>query len=312
MLSRVAGSLYRLAALIERCDHAARVLDVHVAMALDRPRAPAPDFWTHVLELLSMPAGPRHVRETIDAVVVGPGQSITGWMNYARREGLAVRPNLSSEVYESINDLHWSLVNADPHAALHDFSVRVMRGAQLFWGLVDDTMAHDEAWQFLRLGRQVERADNVVRLVTTKLRTLPADDAVEWAAALRSCSAFESYRWRFSAPVTPSAVAGFLLFDQTLPRSARHAVGEALEAVRRIDAGRDQTPPHRLLGRLSGLFEYTTVSEVENDPSGFAIAYGGLSLGLRNVLESTYLRPSHVAAGDPVVPPPIWVTGSQQ
>lgn len=311
MLSRVAGSLFRMAALVERCDHAARVLDVHVTMALDRPKAPEPAFWTHVLEVLNLPTGATRVAETIDAVVVGPGPCISAWIRDARRDGLAVRPSLSSEVYEAINDLHWSLEESDRHRGLHDFAIRVMRGSQLFWGLVDETMAHDEAWEFLRLGHRVARADAVVRLVTTKLMALPPDDAVEWAAALRSCSAFEAYRWRYAAPATPSAVAGFLLLDETLPRSARHAIAEALAAVQAIDAG-DQTSPHRLLGRLSALFEYTTESEVAGDPAGFAEAYRELSAGLRMSLDSTYLRPSHVATGNPVVPPPIWVTGSQQ
>jgi uncharacterized alpha-E superfamily protein len=41
MLSRVAGSLYRIGRMVERADQVARVVDVHLTLALDRGREPA-------------------------------------------------------------------------------------------------------------------------------------------------------------------------------------------------------------------------------------------------------------------------------
>ncbi len=315
MLSRVARSLYRLGAAAEHADHVARVIDVHVGLALDRGRAPEAGYWTRVLELCRIPStAVQHHRDASEQAIVGHEvPSVRESVEAARREAMAVRPSLSSEVYESLNALHWRLEASDWRANLHDFAIDVQRGVGLLYGLIEDSMAHDEAWEFLRLGRMLRRASNVVILATRKLEWLRGvDDPIEWAAVLRSCSAFEAYRWRFSAPVTPEGVAGFLLLDRTLPRSARAAVSAALEGVRRVDAPGDSSLPHRLLGRLSNQFEYSVASEVVADPKGFMAAYDEVARHLEDALSATYFRPTAVPAGQPVVAPPIWSSSQQQ
>lgn len=315
MLSRVARSLYRLGAAAEHADHVARVIDVHVGLALDRGRAPEPGYWANVLELCGIPASDaRHHESATEIAIVGADvASVRESVESARREAMAVRPSLSSEVYEALNALHWRLEAADWSANLHDFAIDVQRGVGLLYGLIDDSMAHDEAWEFLRLGRLLRRASNVEVLVTRKLAWLSdVDDPIEWAAVLRSCSAFEAYRWRFSAPVTPDGVAGFLLLDRTLPRSVRAAVSAALEGVRRVDGPGDSSLPHRLLGRLSNLFEYSVAAEIVADPTGFAAAYDEVARHLEDALSATYFRPTAVPAGQSVVAPPIWSSSQQQ
>jgi uncharacterized alpha-E superfamily protein len=314
MLSRVAGSLYRAGAAVERADHVARTMDVHVTLALDRGGRHDPEFWPRVLSLLEIEAGAlRDHREAVRVAVFGPGpRSLRQSIHDARQWAMSVRPSLSSEVYESLNQLHWTLTETSPDMLVHDFATWIQREVALLYGLIDETMDHDERWEFLRLGRQLERASNGVRLVTRKLEWLQGvDDALEWAAVLRSCSAFEAYRWRFSAGVEPVAVARFLLLDRTLPRSARSAVAEALVGVRRIDAAGEPSEPHRLLGQLSGLFEYTVAHQVVADPGGFGTACADLTAALSNSLASTYFRPTRTARGGAAAPP-IWARAPQQ
>lgn len=313
MLSRVAGSLHRVGSELERADHLARVLDVHMTLALDRGGRVEEMFWGRVRELAAAPpergAG---MRSTLDALVNGPSPSITAAVTVARREATSVRPSLSSEVYEAVNQLYWDLTERVRETNFHDFCIGVQRGVQLAWGLVDDTMSHDEAWDFIRLGKALERAQAVGRLVTRKLSWLAGDpDPLEWAAVLRSCSAFEAYRWRFSAPVTPARAAGFLLLDEALPRSTRHAVSEALASLRRIDAG-SSSAPHRLLGRLHSLLQYSVEDDVASDPAGFTVAFEGGLERVHQAVAATYFRPTAVPIGRVVVPPPAWVSSSQQ
>src|SRR6266478_2314596 len=58
MLSRAATSLTLLGRHLERADHLARILGVHVALSLDRTDEPGPDFWTRFMELAGWPGGP--------------------------------------------------------------------------------------------------------------------------------------------------------------------------------------------------------------------------------------------------------------
>jgi uncharacterized alpha-E superfamily protein len=302
---------------VERADHLARVVDVHLTLALDRGQATEPGYWARMLELVGLPAESRRQRAAaVEAAVLGQNpNSLRESVRAARRDAMAVRPSLSSEVYENLNALHRMVEVTESRTNFHDFSIGVQRGIALLHGLIDETMAHDEAWEFLQLGRQLLRAANVVRLVTRKLEWLAdVDDPVEWAAVLRSCSAFEAYRWRFSTPVTPDGVARFLLLDRTLPRSARKAVSDALESVRRVDGPGDPSPPHRLLGRLSTLFEFTVADEVVADPRGFAQAYTNVATHLEDAFAGSYLRPTQLPTVHSVAAPPIWssVTGRQQ
>jgi uncharacterized alpha-E superfamily protein len=313
MLSRVAGSLYRIGRMVERADQVARVVDVHLTLALDRGREPEPEFWSRTLEVAGLPpAGAVDRHAALAAAVGGSADALRPSVEGARREAMSVRPSLSTEAYEGLSELYWRLDSAGPEGNFHDYSVRVQRSVVLLYGLVDETMAHDEAWEFLRLGRHLERARSVVRLVSRKLEWLQEeDDPVEWAAVLRSCSAFEAYRWRFSAPVTAVRVGEFVLLDQTLPHSARQAVSEALAGARRIDGPGTRSAPYRLLGRLSALFEYTEAQEIVDDPTGFARAYAEVAAHLEDSLSATYFRPTRVPTRQPVSAPPIWTSSSQ-
>ena len=313
MLSRLASSLFRLGQLAERADHVARVLDVHAALALDGSEPRDRTFWAGLETLLGAPHNSEaEFRSTVDGLVIGDhARSIRASVQGARRAAQSVRPSLSSEAFECINSLHWELDESDRHHDLHEFLIRTQRGIQLLWGLVDDSMSHDQAWDFLRLGKYLERSGNVTRLVTGKLAEQAGAEPGEWAAVLRCCSAFEAYRWKFSAAVTPERVAGFLLLEPSLPRSAAHCVNEALDSVRRVDPPGAQSQPHRLLGRLASLLSYTVPEELAADPGGFSSAFTALHGALRDSLYSTYFRPSRVPSRASV-PAPAWAQPQQQ
>lgn len=315
MLSRVAASVHHLGRELERADHLARCLDHHVTLWLDRGGGRGDDFWTRFLRLQGWEVEGRVAqREAVDRVVAGTeGPSIWGAMSRARRAAQAVRPSLSSEVYEQVNSLYLRLEEADRRRDLHGLLVQTQLGVQLVDGLIGESMVHDETWDFLRLGKYLERATNVTRLVTSKLVELDADaEPAQWATVLRCCSAFEAYRWRYSAEVTPARLAAFLLLDPALPRSARHSVSQALGALARIDGPGVRTRPHRILGQVQALIEYSEDAEVAASPEGFAAAFFHLLGGIDDALGQAYFQPSRHASATAPPPPPAWAAQSQQ
>src|SRR5260370_7145825 len=96
-----------------------------------------------------------------------------------------------------------------------------------------DTMQRDEARDFVRLGKFVERTANVTTIVTRKSAELAEapEDALEWSAVLKSCFAFESYQSRYSGGVTAERVIECLLLDPTLPPSPRLSPPVPLHSV---------------------------------------------------------------------------------
>jgi uncharacterized alpha-E superfamily protein len=114
-------------------------------------------------------------------------------------------------------------------------------GCHLIHGILHVTMSHNEAWQFIRLGSQLERADKTTRLLDVKYFILlpsvhdvgtPYDD-VQWVALLKSLTGFEMYRKRHGR-IAPDRIVEFLLLDGEFPRAFRYCIGLADRSLHRI------------------------------------------------------------------------------
>ena len=90
-------------------------------------------------------------------------------------------------------------------------------------GIADSTMSHDEAWDFLVLGRSLERADMTARLVATGgLR-----GGAPWSVVLSSCGAQQAFMRSQRGLLSDDRAAAFLVLDREFPRSVFFALTEA-------------------------------------------------------------------------------------
>src|SRR3989442_11091903 len=153
MLSRAATSLTLLGRHLERADHLARILGVHVALSLDRADEPGPDFWVPFMELAGWPASDTGKREqVVEMLVAGTlGPSVRASIAAARLAAQAVRPSLPTELYEQVNALHWRGQEAVWQTDLYPFLMDVQMSNRLVQGLLEDTMIHDEAQALTQL-----------------------------------------------------------------------------------------------------------------------------------------------------------------
>ena len=300
MLSSAATSLTLLGRHLERADHLARILGVHVALSLDRTDEPGPEFWVRFMELAGWRRSDTGAREqAIEMVVTGTlGPSVRASIAAARLAAQAVRPSLPTELYEQVNALHWRVQEATWQPDLYRFLMDVQMSIRLVDGLVEDTMFHDEARDFVRVGKFVERASNVTTTVTRKSAELgeTPEDALEWTAVLKCCFAFESYQARYPGGVTADRVIDCLLLDGSLPRSARFSTSTALEAVARIDGNARRSKPLKLLIRLNGLYSKTNTQSIVEQPREFDAECRAVLRMLEIAFRETYFHPSKVPA----------------
>ena len=82
MLSRAATSLTLLGRHLERADHLARILGVHVSLSLDRTDEPGADFWLGFMELAGWRGSDTRRRDQVVEMV------LTG--SVTRKEGTTV------------------------------------------------------------------------------------------------------------------------------------------------------------------------------------------------------------------------------
>jgi uncharacterized alpha-E superfamily protein len=281
MLSRVADSLYWMSRYLERAEHTARLIDVDLQLRLDQSPETGAGRWLRLLEASQVPppedgsidaSSLTHIL-TLDRT--NPS-SILSCVAAARENLRQVREQCSTEMWEQLNRLYLQVNSTTKSESWllnsHIFFRAVQDGAHLFQGVTDSTMSHGEGWQYIQLGRFVERTDALARLIGTHFASMahPVDQAVEseeyleWVGLLKSCAAFEAYCKNYTAELRPLRVAEFLLLNPEFPHSVRFSVDMVHASLAAIGemTERKAEQPVRLTGRLQATLSFSQIEEV--------------------------------------------------
>jgi uncharacterized alpha-E superfamily protein len=289
MLSRVADSLFWMSRYLERAENTSRLLDVNLYLQLDRPGSSTdPTAWAPLLAISADEPAYRarygeiaqeNVYRWLTFETRNPN-SILSCLTTARNNARAAREQISTEMWEQLNRLYLFIRGADAEAALrapHDLYAQVRRMAQAFEGTTAATLTHDEGSRFIDLGKFLERGDMTTRLLDMKAHVLLAAqdvgrplDVAQWMAILKSVSAYEAYRRRFHADIEADKVVGFILFDETFPRSLLFSVARVEDALQRALEGatvrgsdsRADDELRREVGRLHADLRFTEAKDV--------------------------------------------------
>jgi uncharacterized alpha-E superfamily protein len=251
--------------------------------------------------------------------------SIVNCIAFARENARQIRDVVTTEMWEQINGLYWTLLESDSfwHQPPQEQLREIRRGCQLFYGVTDATLSRDLSWQFSRLGRLLERADKTTRILDVKyFLLLPSPeevggvlDELQWISLLRSAGAYQMFRQAQMGVITPKAVAAFLLLDPVFPRSVRYClerIHETLQVVR----GRSVPGAPDELECLSGLtlarWSYTHIDELVS--GGLHESIDALQTDLNNLHELIHERyfvlPGFSAAASVAVTAPTTATSA--
>lgn len=282
MLSRVADSIYWLNRYVERAENVARFVEVNLTLLLDTPTAI--NYWQALVtitgdsELFQQRYGEATSENVLQFLTFDQAypNSIVSCLKRARENAHAVRANISSEMWEQLNDVYLTVQQAASASMTleqrYQFYPEIRMASHLFAGIMEATMAHNEGWHFGQLGRLLERADKTARILDVKYFILlpsvqdvgsPLDN-LQWVALLKSASAYEMYR-KCQHRITPESVAAFLILDQEFPRSIRFSITEAeksLHCISGTPAGGWSCKSDRSLGRLRSSLDYITMDEI--------------------------------------------------
>jgi uncharacterized alpha-E superfamily protein len=272
MLSRLAESFLWLARYLERAETVARVLDVTVNRAMDLGDAPAwtTRLWRNALAVGTLTDPPALVvgdpaAETTIARCVydlGNPSSIVSTLGNARANAIAVRTELSLEVWENVNELYLEATKQGSQTLsdqrLAAFLRAIRDRACAIAGAIDGTLLHVDGWTFLQLGRYVER----VYLATRILGTIESldDPWPEWQRLLEMCCASHPFAHVSNRLPTPRDPLTFIVFNPTFPRSIRFALDRIEDALRA--GGASVGDAEREAGRLRAAIAYADVDDV--------------------------------------------------
>jgi uncharacterized alpha-E superfamily protein len=304
MLSRVAESIYWMSRYVERAENVARFIEVNLQLMLDAPEG-CDQQWEPLVATTGDHAefakryGAATQPNVLHFLTFDPdnSNSIFSCLRAARENARTVREIISSEMWLQLNKFYLMVKDAaatERLPSLHDFFGEVKLASHLFSGIAEATMTHGEAWHFAHLGQMLERADKTSRILDVKyfilLRSVqdvgtPFDD-IQWAAVLRSASAFEMYRKRHGR-ISPKAIVDFLLLDREFPRAIQFcllAARDSLHAISGTPSGTFRNPPETLVEQLCSELSRASVGEIINS-------------GLHEYLDALQTQMNQIAAG---------------
>ncbi|HEY1766487.1 MAG TPA: alpha-E domain-containing protein [Terracidiphilus sp.] len=290
MLSRVADSLYWMSRYLERAENTVRQLDVTISLMLDTGGAKAETRWQRMMASLGNPADMEwdgsleSMARKLVFDSLNPA-SVTYCINGARENARQVREEISTEQWQRLNRLFHQMHS--PHAqaqfssSISDMLASVVDGIHLFQGVGASTMIHGQGWQFIRLGRSLERAYATATLLEvyqpelfhTQEREHTGAQYLELVGLLRCCTAFEAYCQVYTADLTPDRIVEFLLLNRDFPHALRYCVDcirIAIESIQRTGRRRSPDDLTAGIGRLHAMLGFTTVGEIlSGDPAAF-------------------------------------------
>ncbi len=270
MLSRIAESLFWIGRYVERADDTARMLDVHFNVLLEDPWVDEPTANASLLKVMNCAVEGATTREhVLTHLMQDPSRtsSIAGSLASARENARRAREVVSTEVWESINTTWQQVESRSRSRRPHDYFAWVRERAAVVWGLSSATTSRDDAWLFMDLGRSIERADMIARLLTT--RSLAGTTGPNWTTLLRSCSAHEAYLRTVRALVSEERAAEFLIIDRLFPRSITFNLTRAEEILGILESdskrGSAADQARLALGRARTNLEYRPVRDILDD-----------------------------------------------
>jgi len=314
MLCRVADDIFWMSRYVERGIAVGRLIDVVWHFELDAGDQEAgSDFWAPLLGTSRLAAethgqpSASQVRHFLTFDQQNPS-SLVNCIRKARAAAQGVRESISSEMWEQLNTVYLRLTTtgSSPSPVAEDdpqaFYQPIRNGMQFVQGLADSTLLRDEPWLFFCLGRSLERADTLSRILTLQAPLLQAagsagqDDVVRWLAVLRSCGAAEAYSHYYSLLIEPARVIEFLLLNPLFPQSIRFCLETAMNALEAIAGPVMLAGPTsgkgdlavRALGLLEARLRHTAVDEVLEE---------GLESFLGDVQHRVQVVSEHVTAG---------------
>jgi uncharacterized alpha-E superfamily protein len=270
MLSRIAESLFWIGRYVERADGTARIVDVLRLQLLEDPGADEALASRTVLSvIMGMPGDALVSFPDVGAQLVfdpDNSSSIAGAWQAARENARRARETVSTELWEGINTTWHRWAAMDRRTVSERHLAWSRERAALISGIADSTMSHDDAWDFLVLGRSLERADMTARLVANGgLRS----GGPPWPTVLSSCGAQQAFMRSHRGLFSDEAAAAFLVLDREFPRSVIFALAEAERRLVALspEAARigvsDEGRRH--LGRVRTSLEYRPTEDIIAD-----------------------------------------------
>jgi uncharacterized alpha-E superfamily protein len=296
MLSRVANSLYWMSRYMERTDGILRMLKINYASSQDDMH----EFsWKPVLRIFTyldeeesskIEFQSRAVLQYMVTDKENPN-SVLSIVTLARENARSVQDHITKELWQCLNDFYHTvrdeqliqwLDREDPVTVL---DVLIKQGL-LYYGIADITMARGEGYNFLNIGKFLERGVQSADILDIKFSDLDYDlaktDTMYWKYLLMSISGYELYLKTYRSGFEAKNVVEEIVLNNDFPRSILYSLNQLHRYFERLKTERNAEGFQQIdfmIGKIRSKVRYTTVDNILKE---------GLHQYLTDIKESLY------------------------
>ena len=167
-----------------------------------------------------------------------------------------VRDQLSPDTWLVIGHLDRDLASLDRRfgsSAAQAALGRVMQGLLALAGLSAESMVHDAGWQFMEIGRRIERAIQLCQLLDATVVDASdlATDSLVLESTLTMAESIITYRRRYRCQAQLQTVLDLLVLDTHNPRSLAYQLAELNEHLATLPGASAVSPSPAALRALA-------------------------------------------------------------
>ncbi|QQR96798.1 MAG: alpha-E domain-containing protein [Sphingobacteriales bacterium] len=291
MLSRIADSLFWMNRYMERAEGMLRILKINYATSLDSNADEVYD-WYPVLNIFSMLEEEQmnairyQTQDVLQYVIADKNNqnSIRTIITKARENARGLQDQITKELWESINEyyLKFSSNKIDNLLATNrqSYAISSLIDQSLFYyGVAEVTMPRGEGWNFMGIGKNIERAMQTADIVDMSFHDINYDlnnpmDISYWKNLSMSLSGYEFYLKTYPTGLQTQNVIDLILMNTNFPRSIFYSVKKIsyiMEKLAQQNVKEEKALLHKI-GRLKSHIEYTDLNSIQR-------------IGLNNFLE---------------------------
>jgi len=277
MLSRIADSLFWLNRYMERSDGLLRNIRTHYTLSLDKGLNDHLT-WKPVLEIFT-----QHTSEEIDQLKDNNDQllyhllldkdnanSLKMLILRARENARGVQDHITKEVWKQVNELYHLVNGLNPDHHLRGVETMetidlLSRQCLLYNGVTDTTMPRGTGWNFMTIGRQIERCLMTIEISNKYFEmidyNIEADnDILQWRPLLLSLSGYELHLKNYQSSNYNRNTLHQVLFNENFTRSVLYTlkrIDRDFNEITLYDNSTEVEALSKQFGRLISKLKYT-------------------------------------------------------
>jgi uncharacterized alpha-E superfamily protein len=280
MLSRIADSLFWLNRYMERADGLLRVVRTHYILSLDKG-IKGNITWRPVLDIFTYCKEEEKaaLENDTDATLrflltdIKNPNSLKLILTKARENARGVQDHITKEVWEQVNYMYHMINQPNFASKLQGYEAmenieHFLKNSLLYSGVTDTTMPRGTGWNFMNLGRHIERCTQTVDLAEEELSRINYDitiasDIIEWRYLLLSLSGYELHLKTYRSSNHSYNALHQVLINEHFTRSVIYCLNRIQKYLHDI-AAENNSPENEALKRLFGRL-YSSVNYVDFD-----------------------------------------------